>query len=69
MPPNSDEQEKLLNETISAACKYSTQMNYYLDKERMQDALNNAISMLTELRTSCLSPKSYYELCKYLIII
>lgn len=64
MPPNSDDQEKLLAETVNAARKYATQMNYYLDKERMQDALNNAINMLTELRTSCLSPKSYYELCE-----
>lgn len=28
------------------------------------DALKHASSMLSELRTSLLSPKSYYELCE-----
>ena len=33
------------------------------------DALKHASTMLGELRTSLLSPKSYYELCILYIII
>lgn len=35
----------------------------HLDKSRLMDALKCASTMLGELRTSLLSPKSYYELC------
>lgn len=65
MPNNADDQEKLLAETMSAARKQAFQMNHFLDKERLQDSLKCATFMLSELRTSLLSPKSYYELCKY----
>lgn len=33
------------------------------DKSKLMDALKHASNMLGELRTSMLSPKSYYELC------
>lgn len=33
------------------------------DKNKLMDALKHASNMLGELRTSMLSPKSYYELC------
>ena len=33
------------------------------DNNRLMDALKFASTMLSELRTSLLSPKSYYELC------
>lgn len=65
MPNSVDDQEKLLAEAISSARKQAFQMNHFLDKERMLDALKCASAMLSELRTSMLSPKSYYELCKY----
>lgn len=67
MPNNMDDQEKLLAEATSAARKQAFQMNHFLDKDRMLDALKCASAMLSELRTSMLSPKSYYELCKLLI--
>ncbi|GBP67423.1 Vacuolar protein sorting-associated protein 35 [Eumeta japonica] len=38
------------------------QMNRCLDKSKLMDALKHASTMLGELRTSLLSPKSYYEL-------
>jgi hypothetical protein len=34
------------------------------DGEQLMDALKSASTMLSELRTSSLSPKQYYELCK-----
>lgn len=37
-------------------------MKRFLDKSRLMDALKCASTMLGELRTSLLSPKSYYEL-------
>jgi len=33
------------------------------DKGKLMDGLKHASNMLGELRTSLLSPKSYYELC------
>ena len=42
-----------------------SQLNYGLfqDKGKLMDGLKHASTMLGELRTSFLSPKSYYELC------
>lgn len=65
MPNGLDDQEKLLSEAIGTARKQAYQMNHFLDKDRMVDALKCASTMLSELRTSLLSPKSYYELCEY----
>ncbi|XP_017837677.1 vacuolar protein sorting-associated protein 35 isoform X1 [Drosophila busckii] len=62
MPNGLDDQEKLLAEAVGSARKQAFQMNHFLDKERMLDALKCASTMLSELRTSMLSPKSYYEL-------
>uniref|UniRef100_A0A1D5QC07 Vacuolar protein sorting-associated protein 35 n=1 Tax=Macaca mulatta TaxID=9544 RepID=A0A1D5QC07_MACMU len=57
-----DEQEKLLDEAIQAVKVQSFQMKRCLDKNKLMDALKHASNMLGELRTSMLSPKSYYEL-------
>ncbi|XP_014098973.2 vacuolar protein sorting-associated protein 35 isoform X1 [Bactrocera oleae] len=62
MPSGLDDQEKLLAEAIGTARKQAFQMNHFLDKDRILDALKCASTMLSELRTSMLSPKSYYEL-------
>lgn len=59
-----DEQEKLLGEAIGIIRAQAFQMKRFLDKNRLMDALKCASNMLGELRTSLLSPKSYYELCK-----
>lgn len=34
------------------------------ESDQLMDALKSASTMLAELRTSSLSPKQYYELCK-----
>ena len=62
-PP--DEQDKLLDEALGIVKAQAFQMKRCLDKSRLMDGLKHASTMLGELRTSMLSPKSYYELCKH----
>lgn len=38
-------------------------MKRCLDQSKLMDALKHASNMISELRTSLLSPKHYYELC------
>ncbi|XP_023678494.2 vacuolar protein sorting-associated protein 35-like [Paramormyrops kingsleyae] len=57
-----DDQEKLLDEAVQAVKVQSFQMKRCLDKNKLMDALKHASNTLGELRTSMLSPKSYYEL-------
>ncbi|XP_055379724.1 vacuolar protein sorting-associated protein 35 isoform X2 [Condylostylus longicornis] len=61
-PTSLDDQEKLLNDAIRIVRDQAFQMKRFLDKGRLMDALKCASTMLGELRTSLLSPKSYYEL-------
>lgn len=58
-----EEQEKLLDEALGVVKAQSFQMKRCLDKVKLMDGLKHASNMLAELRTSLLSPKSYYELC------
>ncbi|XP_064193260.1 vacuolar protein sorting-associated protein 35 isoform X1 [Anguilla rostrata] len=57
-----DEQEKLLDEAVQGVKVQSFQMKRCLDQSQLMDALKHASNMLGELRTSMLSPKSYYQL-------
>lgn len=57
-----DEQEKLLGDALTITRTQAFQMKRFLDKNRLMDGLKCASTMLGELRTSLLSPKSYYEL-------
>ncbi|KAG6453862.1 hypothetical protein O3G_MSEX008377 [Manduca sexta] len=57
-----EEQEKLLEEALNVVKVQAFQMKRCLDKSKLMDALKHASTMLGELRTSLLSPKSYYEL-------
>lgn len=57
-----EEQEKLLEEAIGIVKNQAFKMKYSLDEGKAMDALKHASTMLGELRTSLLSPKSYYEL-------
>lgn len=52
----------MLEEGISIVKNQSFQMKRCLDKGKLMDGLKHASTMLGELRTSLLSPKSYYEL-------
>uniref|UniRef100_T1ISA6 Vacuolar protein sorting-associated protein 35 n=1 Tax=Strigamia maritima TaxID=126957 RepID=T1ISA6_STRMM len=57
-----EEQEKLLDEALGVVKAQAFQMKRCLDKSKLMDGLKHASNMLSELRTSLLSPKSYYEL-------
>ncbi|XP_050355840.1 vacuolar protein sorting-associated protein 35 [Nymphalis io] len=57
-----EEQEKLLDDALNVVKVQAFQMKRCLDKSKLMDALKHASTMLGELRTSLLSPKSYYEL-------
>lgn len=58
-----EEQDKLLEEALAIVKSQAFQMKRCLDKNKLMDGLKHASTMLGELRTSLLSPKSYYELC------
>jgi len=57
-----EEQDKLLEEALAVVKVQAFQMKRCLDKAKLMDGLKHASTMLGELRTSQLSPKSYYEL-------
>ncbi|XP_022256816.1 vacuolar protein sorting-associated protein 35-like isoform X1 [Limulus polyphemus] len=57
-----EEQDKLLDEALGVVKVQAFQMKRCLDKSKLMEALKHASNMLGELRTSLLSPKSYYEL-------
>ncbi|KAK2143062.1 hypothetical protein LSH36_881g01009 [Paralvinella palmiformis] len=57
-----EEQEKLMEEALGVVKTQSLQMKRCLDKGKLMDGLKHASNMLSELRTSLLSPKCYYEL-------
>ena len=57
-----DEQEKLLDKAKGIVKVQAFQMKRCLDKAKLRDGLKHASTMLSELRTSLLSTKSYYEL-------
>ncbi len=48
--------------TLCPCCEW-VDLHYFQDKGKLMDGLKHASNMLNELRTSMLSPKSYYELC------
>lgn len=57
-----DEQEKALNEALNTVKVQVAQMKRCLDADSLMEALKSASTMLSELRTSSLSPKNYYRL-------
>ncbi|MCO5565984.1 hypothetical protein L7F22_019659 [Adiantum nelumboides] len=57
-----DSQQKILNEALNVVKVQQVQMKRCLDSELLMDALKSASTMLSELRTSSLSPKNYYKL-------
>jgi vacuolar protein sorting-associated protein 35 len=65
----SDDQSRLLEEAIGVTKVQSYQMQKCLEEHRLMDALKHCSTMLAELRTSALTPKSYYELCNLSLIV
>ncbi|KAK9389043.1 vacuolar protein sorting-associated protein 35 [Lipomyces mesembrius] len=61
--PSKEEQARLLEDALSVVRQQSQLMLKNLEsKGKLMDALKHASSMLSELRTSALGPKQYYEL-------
>ncbi|EOR02721.1 hypothetical protein E3P77_01551 [Wallemia ichthyophaga] len=56
------DEPKLLIEALSAVKTHQIQMKKCLDSDELIDAFKSASAMLSELRTSSLGPKAYYEL-------
>ncbi|KAJ3118612.1 Vacuolar protein sorting-associated protein 35 [Nowakowskiella sp. JEL0407] len=57
-----EDQQKLLEEALAVVKQQAYHLRKSLDSHRLMDALKFASTMLSELRTSSLSPKIYYEL-------
>jgi len=55
------EQDKWLDEAVANVKKQAWQMKRALDNSDVNEALKYAAAMTSELRTSSLSPKNYYE--------
>ena len=60
--PDMEESTKTLAESLSIVKVQRVQLKRYLDMDHVMDALKSASTMLSELRTSSLTPKHYYEL-------
>ncbi|KAL8431230.1 hypothetical protein ACSSS7_005429 [Eimeria intestinalis] len=56
------EQEKLLEEASAVVREQGCYMKRAIDSDNLRDALKHASNFVSELRTSLLSPKHYYEL-------
>eukprot|EP00916_Digyalum_oweni_P027512 GHVL01045005.1.p1 GENE.GHVL01045005.1~~GHVL01045005.1.p1 ORF type:complete len:775 (+),score=145.17 GHVL01045005.1:43-2367(+) len=56
------DQEKLLDEASSVVREHTFHMKKAIDNNNLRESLKHASTMLCELRTSLLSPHSYYEL-------
>jgi vacuolar protein sorting-associated protein 35 len=57
-----DNQEKLLADALQNVRQHAFAMKRVLDQQSVMEGLKHAANMLSELRTSLLSPKNYYEL-------
>jgi len=64
--PTEQEEAKLLADAKVVVNSQAFQMKRALDNNKLMEALKHASNMLCELRTSLLSPKSYYSL--YLLV-
>ncbi|KAJ3390268.1 Vacuolar protein sorting-associated protein 35 [Lobulomyces angularis] len=60
--PKAEDQAKVLDESLSIVKVQSFHMKRCLDNFKLMDALKHCSTMLSELRTSSLTPKTYYEL-------
>lgn len=56
------DQEKLLDEASAVVKEQARYMKRAIDSDNLREALKHASNMICELRTSLLSPKTYYEL-------
>ncbi|KAG6537854.1 hypothetical protein ZIOFF_002957 [Zingiber officinale] len=62
-------EEKCLSDAIGRLQHNAFYMHRALDSKNLKDALKYAGEMLSELRTSSLSPHKYYDLCMSMAIV
>lgn len=60
-----DDQQRYLEEAATVVREQAYYMKQNLEKNNLREALKHASNMLWELRTSLLSPKNYFSLCKF----
>lgn len=58
------DQERFLDEAGTIVREQAYYMKQNLEKNNLREALKHSSNMLCELRTSLLSPKNYFSLCK-----
>ena len=56
-------QQDLLKEALANARDHAFRMKRAMDAGELSNVLKHAAEVLRELRTSLLSPKTYYQLC------
>lgn len=61
-----EDEEKWLAEGIAGIQHNAFYLHRALDSNNLREALKFSAQLLSELRTSRLSPQKYYELCKVL---
>jgi len=60
--PPLEDQQKVLNDALKIVKYEAYNMRKSLENDKLMDALKHCSDMLSELRTSFLTPKNYYEL-------
>lgn len=63
-----DDQDVILDEHIQIVRTQAFHMKKALDSGNLREALKYASTMLAELKTSRLTPKNYFNLCKFLFL-
>ena len=59
-----EDQDRILEEHIQVVREQAFYMKNCLDKNNLRDALKYSSTMLGEMKTSRLSPRNYFNLCK-----
>ena len=59
-----EDQEKFLDEHTTVVRQQAFYMKKALDHNNLREALKHSSAMLCELKTSLLSPRNYFNLCK-----
>ncbi len=61
------DQDRILDEHIQVVREQAFHMKKSLDQNNLRDALKFSSTMLGEMKTSRLSPRNYFNLCKSII--
>lgn len=59
-----EDQDRILDDHIQVVREQAFHMKKSLDQNNLRDALKFSSTMLGEMKTSRLSPRNYFNLCK-----